>query len=78
MSVFGPAPAARGDDVYNVFLNQLLQDVCFSLGSVIPQFTCCDTAKSVLFQALSWKSGLVNGKLFSEMWLKTQIAPICP
>lgn len=33
MSVFGPAPAARGDGVYNVFLNQLLQDMCFSLGS---------------------------------------------
>lgn len=33
MSVFGPAPALRGDGVYYVFLNQLLQDMCFSHGS---------------------------------------------
>lgn len=33
LRVSGPAPAAWGDGVYNVFPNQLLQDLPFSLGS---------------------------------------------
>lgn len=70
LRVSGPAPAAWGDGVYNVFPNQLLQEILSPFlpwVRVIPQLTRCDTARSVLFQALCWEPTLLKGKLVYEM-----------